>query len=455
MGNLLTSLLNSTGALSVYDRAFSVIQNNISNANTPGYVDQNQSLLAAPFEPNEGIGGGVMAGPVMSARSEYIEQDVRNQQSLLGNAQERATDLGQVQTLFDISGNSGVPAGLNTFFNTFSQLSVNPNDDSQRQAVLSAAQAVAQDFNRNASGIGQATANIDSQTPGVIADINQLTQQIASLNQQYNQNIQTSQDAGLDAQMHAALENLSTLVNVSVLKTSTGGFNVYLGGQTPLVVGQHQYSLAANFGSPQTVIQDPQGNDVTSQITGGRLSAMLELKNSTLPGYLAQLNTLAQDFADQVNQQLSQGLDKNGNPPAMDLFTYNAAGGAAASLAVTGITADQIAAASAGAPGGNGNALAVANLANTGLVNGMNFTQFYGGLGGQVGRDVSQANADQSQAQDLVTQAQQIRQQRTGVSLDAEAAKLLQFQQAYQAVAKVVTILNDLTQTLINMIPQS
>ena len=36
MGRLFTSLLNSTGALQVYGRVFSVIQNNITNANTPG-----------------------------------------------------------------------------------------------------------------------------------------------------------------------------------------------------------------------------------------------------------------------------------------------------------------------------------------------------------------------------------------------------------------------------------
>ena len=41
---------------------------------------------------------------------------------------------------------------------------------------------------------------------------------------------------------------------------------------------------------------------------------------------------------------------------------------------------------------------------------------------------------------------------KTGVSLDAEAAKLLQFQQAYSAMGKFISVLNDLTDTVMNII---
>ena len=96
MGPLATSLLNSTNALTVYGQVLNVIQNNISNVHTPGYVKQDQSLIALPFNPAQQTAGGVMAGPVLSARLQYLEQNVRNQQQLLGDAQQRASDLGQV-----------------------------------------------------------------------------------------------------------------------------------------------------------------------------------------------------------------------------------------------------------------------------------------------------------------------------------------------------------------------
>jgi flagellar hook-associated protein 1 FlgK len=126
MGSLTTSLLNSTGALSVYGQALNVIQNNTSNAHTPGYVKEDQSLVALPFNTAQQTAGGVMAGPVLSARSEYLEQNVRNQQQLFGDAQQRASDLGQVEPAFSLSSTSSVSATLNNFFNAFSQLERQP-----------------------------------------------------------------------------------------------------------------------------------------------------------------------------------------------------------------------------------------------------------------------------------------------------------------------------------------
>ena len=453
MGSLTTSLLNSTGALSAYGRVLNVIQNNISNSSTPGYVKQDQSLLAMPFNAAQQTAGGVMAGPVLSARSEYLEQNVRNQAQLLGYSRQSASDLGLVQPLFSLSSTSSVSATLNNFFNSFSALSVNPNDPVERQGAINSAHQVAQSFNQAATGISQVAANIDSQTRDVVPQINQILEQISALNRQFSGNAAASQDAGLDAQMHATLENLASLVNFTLVKSNNGQYNVFLDGQTPLVVGDHEFALSADFSSPQTTILDSQGNDVTAQVISGQLGALLHEKNTTLPGYMESLNQLASTFADEVNQQLSQGVDQNGLPPAVNLFTYNQVSDAAATIAVTGITPDQIAAASAAAPGGNGNAIAVAQLATAPLVSGLTFTQSFGELSAQVGRDVAQAQQDQSTDQDLLTQAQKTRSQQTGVSLDEEASKLIQVQQAYEAVGKLVGVLSDLTRTVINLLP--
>jgi flagellar hook-associated protein 1 FlgK len=285
-----------------------------------------------------------------------------------------------------------------------------------------------------------------------VATINQIAGQIAALNGQIQSDPASSTDAGLDAQIHTALESLSQVANFTAIQSADGGFNVYLGGQAALVLGQNQYAIQAGFSSGQTTILDSQGNDITSQISQGSLGALIQEGNTTLPGYLNQLNTLAQTFADQVNQVLTNGVDQNGTP-GTNLFIYDQSSDAASTLAVTGITSDQIAAATSAAPGGNGNALAVAQLATQPLVNGSTFDQAYGTLGGQVGSDVNTATQNQTQYQDTLTQAQQLRSTQTGVNLNAEAAKLLQYQQAYQAAGSLFTTLNSLTQTVIDLIP--
>ena len=94
----------------------------------------------------------------------------------------------------------------------------------------------------------------------------------------------------------------------------------------------------------------------------------------------------------------------------------------------------------------------MAQLATLPAVNGLTFTSFYGDLGARVGTDVATAQQDQTQAQDQLTQAQTQRTNRSGVSLNDEATQLLQFQQAYQAVGKLVSVLDTLTETVINMV---
>jgi flagellar hook-associated protein 1 FlgK len=452
MGSLLTTLLNSANALRVYGQEFGVIQNNIANANTPGFVKQTLPLEAQSFDVATGLTGGVLAGPLLSARSLYLEQAVRNQQELLGSAQQRSADLGLVQPLFDLTSTASVPGALNKFFGGFSQLAVNPNDAAARQNVIDLAGQVVQTFQQDATGITQVQDSARSQIRDTVSAINGLASQIAAINGQLRANAGGPRDPGLDAQLNAALESLSQNVNFTSIKSADGTLNVYLGGQTPLVIGDHQFGVSADASAPQIVIRDAQGHDVTAQITRGSLGALLQEYNATLPGYLTDLNTLAQSFADSVNTALSQGVDQNGLPPATNLFTYGAATSGAATLAVTGITPDQIAAALPSAPGGNGNAIALTQLANTPISSGFTATQLYGSLAARVGRDVSAAQQDATQSQDAVTQAQQQRFQQSGVSIDEEATKLLQFQQAYQAAGKLIGVLDSLTQDLLNII---
>ena len=450
---ILTSILSSANALKVYDQEFATIQNNIANANTPGFAEQSVTLSADSFNPSEGLDGGVSTGPLASSRSQYLEQSVRTQTTLLGAAQQQVSDLTPLQSLFDLSSTTGVSGSLDAFFNSFSALSVNPNDPVARQNVITQAQTVATSFNQAAIGINTASSNVEQETGNAVSTINQIAADLANINKQYAASPDASTDAGLDAKVNSDLENISQVANFTVLNTN-GQVNVYLGGQTPIVMGNQSFNVAADFSTPQTVIRDSQGNDVTSQITGGQLGAEIQENNVTLPGYSGALNTLAQTFADTVNTTLSQGVDQSGNPPANSLFSYNTSADAAYTLSVTqGFTASGIAAALPSAPGGNGNALAVAQLQTAQTVNGFTFTQAFGNLGQQVGTDVSNATNNQTEQQNLVTQAQAQRSLVSGVNLDTEAAKLLQFQQAFTAVSKVVTTLNSLADALFAMMP--
>ena len=452
MGNLLTSLLNTANALRVYTQALSVTQNDVTNSSTPGYVKQTQALEAMPFDVTVGLPGGVRPGPVLSSRDGFAEQAVRDQQTALGLYQQKTSDLTPLETYFDVSASSGIAPAISKLFQSFSQLSVNPNDTVSRENVVEQATSLAESFRHTAEGLLSQGTNMDRDTRSTIDTINHLAATIAEVNSHNRVDPSGGIDAGVDAQLNAALEELSQLVNFTALQQPDGTVSIFVGGQTPLVVGGNTYAISGDFSTAQTKILSSTGADITSQMTGGKLSALLDDKDNVLPSYLANLNTLAAGLADQVNATLRNGVDQNGASPVIDLFSYDAWQGAAISLTANQLAPYQIAAAVPGAPGGNGNALALSALADAKNLNGYTFAQYYGNLGGAVGRDLSSAKDNQSTKQELLSQAQQLRTQVSGVSLDEEAERMMTYQKAYQAVSKMLGVLNGLTDTLMNII---
>jgi flagellar hook-associated protein 1 FlgK len=86
-------------------------------------------------------------------------------------------------------------------------------------------------------------------------------------------------------------------------------------------------------------------------------------------------------------------------------------------------------------------------------INGFSYAEFYGNIAAQIGRESGDAQNQLTVQQQVVAQARNLRSQASGVSLDAEAAKMIEFQRAYGAAARMVNVLDQLTQDTINMLP--
>ena len=277
----------------------------------------------------------------------------------------------------------------------------------------------------------------------------------------------------MDSQLYSTLQDLSSLTDVQVIPGNGSTVTVLLGGQTPLVIGNQLNALqvqtdASNGGNgpPNVSIVDSTNNDVTAQVTSGSLYGLLTVRNSLLPSLagggqqVGDLNTLAKGLADAVNNLLEQGSTTSSPPyqAGTPLFTYDSTSptNVAASLSANpAITPSQLAATNPGPPPvSNGIALKLAGLDNAtgGQINGLSFTQYFASLVSRVGNAASDASTSASAQSQLVTQAENLRQQLSGVSLDEEAVNLVQLQSAYGAVSKVVTVVDQLTQTLMTMV---
>lgn len=478
MPNLMNALVSSARAMSVFDQALLVSQHNVSNASTPGYAEQRLILLAAEFDTHQGLVGGLMAGEVQSARDLYAEQGVRRSVELLGNSAQMAESLLAIEPYFSVTDGQGIAGALNGLFQSFSAWSLEPNSQTTRQAVIDSGQRLAEAFQQTATNLDNARADAEQQLRQTVDEVNRMGAKLQEFNVALGQGGQD--DAGRDANMHTTLEQLSELVNFTPLFQPDGSVTVLIGGQAPLVVGQSLYEVRVRFGLPTdpppvyagaptpAQLFSSDGAAITELVSQGRLAGLFEVRNEVLPSlgggaYQAgDLNVLAKSIADRVNGILTASQISAGPPPVpgVPMFTYDAANDTTVAQSFSlapGITAAQLASIRPGPPSViNGAALQLANLANPqrdeDKIDGYSFVEFYGRVAGRVGQLLSDAQSSQSYRSQMAAQARSLRSELSGVSLDEEAVLIIEFQRAYQANARVVTILNELTQTVIDML---
>ena len=254
-------------------------------------------------------------------------------------------------------------------------------------------------------------------------------------------------------QRQQAIDQLSSLVDVSVIPTDNT-LTLTTANGAPLVSGNQSFQLSMESNSAGLHEIYSQGNNITSQITSGQLGGTLAARDQEIPAIENQLDTLAAGIAKSVNAVQTTGYDLNGNlatnEPLFNLPPANTTG-AAASLSVAITNPSLIAASSDGSAGSNGNAEAMYALSNQAIIGGQNPTDYYSGIVSNVGNATANASAEQTASNLILQQLNDQRSSVSGVSLDEEAANMVQYQDAYQASAQVITTINDMMYAAIQM----
>jgi len=455
MSSLNASLATALSGLVADQGALETTTNNVANVNTPGYSREEPVLVASNpvVEAPLTFGTGVTVQSIESIRDPVLESQIQQQNQSEGQFSALASALQQTQVNFT-SGNGDIGTAISNFFNSINQLSTSPSDLSVRQGVLTAAGNLATSFNNTANNLTQQQQSLDLSVVQTVGQINQLTQQIAQLNGQVSSLQNVGENAGtfID-QRQQAIDQLASLVDVSVIPADNT-LTLTTANGAPLVTGQQSFQLTTQANAAGLHDIYSQGNDITSEITSGQLGGTLQARDQQIPAIQAQLDTLAGDLATAVNGVQTTGFDLNGNstqneplfnpPPANNV-------GAAASLSVAITDPSLIAASSDGTPGSNGNAEAMYALSNQPVVDNQNPSDYYSGIVFNVGNDASNASAEETASSQILQQLNDQRASISGVSLDEEAANMVQYQEAYEASAQVITTINDMMYAVLNM----
>lgn len=323
-------------ALDTSQRALDIIGQNLANSSTPGYHRQVLNLATAPPTPigNLSIGSGVQIVDVQRLRDSLVENATTVQTYQAGDTNAQLDSLNQVQAVLGQDGNT-LGSNLTQFFNQLTQLAATPQDTTLRQVVLGSAQTLTQGFNSLGNSLDQLSSGLDQQLGDAVNQITATAQQIADLNGQIAQaTIRGINPNDQLDQRDQLVNNLAKLVGVSVVPQDFGQVTVVAAG-VPLVVGNQTTTLQFSIDANNQAVLTAAGSNVSLPATGGQVGGLLQVRNQTLPGYKAQLDTLAGTLAQQVDAVQATGLGLAG--PSTLLSSQRAVRSITAPLAGAGL----------------------------------------------------------------------------------------------------------------------
>src|SRR5882724_829325 len=463
MTTLTSALQTSLTALQASTVGMATTNHNISNVNTPGYSRQTVNLSTYPplLTGSGFVGSGVKVDSITAFRDRFIQSRLNQETSSQGKYSTLSDGLQRVEGLFNEAGGDGLSASIDTFFNSFSDLSNHPDSLASRTVVAQNGQALANNFNTKANRLQSLQQQTDQAVGDTISQINSLASQIANLNGKIGNTSTGDVPNDLIDQRTEAVRQLSQLANVNTVEDANGAVQVTIGNGHLLVGGQKSVPLTAAKDSNGLNTVVLAGTDITSEINNGSLSGLLTTRDSAIPQALNALNDLAALITNKVNQQHEAGTGLNGTT-GVDFFTPTPSSstndGAARAFSVNPDVAsdlNKIAASHTGATGDNGNALALAGLQTqsfTAASGTGTFNQLYGSLVAQVGSQSQDAQNSSSLQDSVLLQVQNQRDSVSGVSLDEEAVNLMKYQRAFESASRVVRVIDELTQNVLNMV---
>lgn len=444
LGNALNSALR---ALEANQLGLAVASNNIANAQTPGYTRQRAILT-----PVSGSAGVQVTG-TEAIRDRLIGHRQRQEVSSHAQDEMKHQGLSDIEMLFNESDGTGMLPLLTDFFNSFHALSTDPTSPNRRQEVLTNATILADFLNSRSSSLGDFRTRIDRALNEDVAQANSLVDQIASLTMRIAEQEASRPAHELRDQRAVLVQKLSEIVDVRELE-SHGNYQLTIGGNRSLVYNASSSHLTTSTDSSGLTAIDLGIDDITSEINGGRVGARLDLRDQNLPRYLDALDQLAYELVQNLNSIHSAGYDLYGNTGNNFFTPLTAVAGAAQAIAVDpGVDADprKVAASDVANGTGNGTALALGNLQNASVFSGGSIIEQYRGFIYALGSDTANADLGMRQHQALLTQLENRRQEVSGVSIDEETLKILQFQRSFEASARVVKAVDELLQITLSL----
>ncbi|MBD7909862.1 flagellar hook-associated protein FlgK [Clostridium cibarium] len=236
MSGLFSTFNVGKSGLSVSQKTIDVTSHNISNSNTVGYSRQRADIVTnRPMGGNSRgdivqagqIGTGAQVKAIERVRDTFLDYQVRGEKSVLGNANIRSQVLSQVEGVFNEPSDTGISTLIGKFFDSFQELSKQPQSSNARTVVGQQTQALTDALNHAYTQLEQLEGNAQQQLKTSVTDVNSLLNQIDKLNTEII-SVRTTGQAPNDLMdsRDKLLDELSSKFGVTVEQKAFDGIDV-------------------------------------------------------------------------------------------------------------------------------------------------------------------------------------------------------------------------------------
>jgi flagellar hook-associated protein 1 FlgK len=255
-------------------------------------------------------------------RDQLLDQRIVSQANNESYWQTRDNYLLQMEQVYNEPADTSVRSRMDQFWNSWEELSVYPESRSAREAVLSRGETLVDSIHQQYRGLQGIREMINGDIEGVTRQVNDISRQIAALNEEIVK-VKAMGDSPNDLMDSRDLlaEKLSSLINITVDQRDPDEYVIHTAG-LELVQGKSYRTFELKTGTENDglaeVVWSESGN--RAEFTGGKLGALIEMRDVDLREEVQKLDTMTMNFVDLVNDIHRDGTGANGKT-GVDFFT--------------------------------------------------------------------------------------------------------------------------------------
>lgn len=460
----LGSILNiARSAIHAHQTAVRVGSQNIANAQTEGYSRQRVRLVdsSPDITPIGRLGTGVTIHDVARVRDTLLDTSFRRESARSASFDLRQDLLGQIEAVLGEPSDTGLAASLDAFFSSWSEVAAHPSDPTARRMVVQRAEQLGSQLRSFSTQLDDLVQSTRTRLTTSVGQINDLAKEVASLNELIVREEATGITASdLRDQRDRLLDSLSQFASIKVTERSNGSVTLMV--ENAIVVEGNDWKQLSAAGEPPVVTVGAATLRVSSE--GSVLGELVATLQTRLPGVQQRLDDLARGLVVQTNALHNAGFRPDGShggdffdstaTTARDIRVIATAESIAASDDATQPANNRIALAMAGMrdrPANNAIASGIWTPAEANAFGGLSAAEHYRATVTDLGVQTRMAEDSAAVYETLASQLDLRRQSISGVSVDEELIRVMQHQQAYTAAARLVNVVDEMMQTILEL----